>query len=79
MKNLNKFRRRRNKVFVGILIFLFLPKSGIQYLCKGKLVFVLVLVLLKVVPVKNYYFLHRKFESHTYQQVNGFLYWQGFY
>ena len=60
----------------------FFSKSGIQYLCKGKLVFRLVLVLLvpiKVVPVKNDYFLHPKFESHTYQQRNGFLYWRSFY
>ena len=60
----------------------FFCKSGIQYLCKGKLVFVLVLVLLvpiKVVPVRNDYFLHSKFESHTYQQMNEFLHWRSCY
>ena len=37
------------------------------------------LVLIKVVPVKNDYFLRSKFELYRYQQINGFLYWLRFY
>ena len=37
------------------------------------------LVLIKVVPVKNDYFLRSKFEVYRYQQINGFLYWLRFY
>ena len=37
-----------------------------------------VLVLIKLVPVKNDYFLHSKFELYRYQQFNGFLYWLSF-
>ena len=38
-----------------------------------------VLVSIKVLPVKNDYFLHAKFELQRYQQMNGFLYWYNFY
>ena len=34
-----------------------------------------VLVPIKVMPVKNDYFLLPKFELHSFQQMNGFLYW----
>ena len=66
--NLQKFRSRRNKMFVGILIFLVFSESDIQYLCEISVCKVLVTI--KVVPVKNDYFLHPKFE---------FLYWRSFY
>ena len=36
MDNLEKFRSRRNNVFVGILIFLAF-KSGIQFLWQGEI------------------------------------------
>ena len=63
--NLQKFRSRSNNVFVSILIFLVIVLSqGIRHsvisVCK-------VLVPIKVVPVKNDYFDHPKFESHTFQ------------
>ena len=32
-----------------------------------------VLVPIKVLPVKNDYFLYQNFELHRYQQMNGFL------
>ena len=75
--NLQKFRSRSNKVFVDILIFLvFSSKSGIRHsvvsVCK-------VLVSIKVVPVRNNYFGNPKFESHTFQQMNGFLCCRSFY
>ena len=47
---------------------------------KEKLIVCKVLALFKLVPVKNDYFLHRKFELHRYQLMNGFLlYWHRFY
>ena len=54
----------------GILTFLVFSKSDIEYLWQGEI---------KVVSVKNDYFLHPKFELHRYQQMNGFLYWRSFY
>ena len=54
-------------------------KSGIQYLWQGKISVCKVLVPIKVMPVKNDYFLLSKFELHSYQQMNGFLYWHSFY
>ena len=77
MDNLQKFRSWSNKVFVGILIFLvFFSKSDITHsvisVCK-------VPVPIKVVPGKNDYFDHPKFDSHTFQQINGFLYGRSFY
>ena len=60
-----KFRSWRNKIFLGILIFLvFLvfSKSGIQYLWYGEISVSKVPVPIKVVPAKNDYFLHQKFE-----------------
>ena len=79
MNNLQKFRSRRNKYFVGILIFLFFSESGIQYLWEGEINVCKILVPIKVVPVKNDYFLHPKFELHSFQQINRFLYWSSFY
>ena len=62
---LQKFCSLRNKIFVRILIFLvFFSKSGIQYLWQGEISICKVLVLIKVVPGKNDYFLHQKFELH---------------
>ena len=75
--NLQKFRSRRNKMFVGILIFLVFSESDIQYLCEISVCKVLVTI--KVVPVKNDYFFYPKFELHRYQQMNKFLYWCSFY
>ena len=77
--NLQKFRSQRNKIFVGILFFLFFSKSGFQYLWQGEISVCKVLVPIKVVPVKKDYFLHPKFELHRYQQMNWFLYWRSFY
>ena len=77
--NLQKFRSRRNKIFVGILFFLVFSKSGIQYLWQGEISVCKVLVPIKVVQVKNDYFLHPKFELQRYHQMNGFLYWIRFY
>ena len=57
MDRLQKFRSRRNKNFVGILIFLVFSESNIQYLWQGEINVCKVLVPTKVVPVKNYYFL----------------------
>ena len=54
-------------------------KSGNKYLWQGKISACTVLLSIKVVPVKNDHFLHPKFELHRYQQMNGFLYWRGFY
>ena len=77
--NLQKFRRRRNKIFVIIFFFLVFSKSDIQYLWQGEISVCKVLVPIKLVPVKNDYFLHPKFKLHRYQQMNGFLYWISFY
>ena len=79
MDNLEKFRSRRNKIFVGILIFPVFSELGIQYLWQGEISVCKVLVPIKIVPVKNDYFLHPKFELHRYQQMNGFLYCCSFY
>ena len=50
------------------------------YLWQGEINVCKVLALFKLVPVKNDYFLHRKFELHRYQLMNGFLlYWHRFY
>ena len=66
MDNLKKFWSWRSKIFVGILIFLVFSKSGIQCLWQGEISVCKVLVPIKVVPVKNDYFLHQKFELHKY-------------
>ena len=66
MDNLKKFWSWRSKIFVGILIFLVFSKSGIQCLWQGEISACKVLVPIKVVPVKNDYFLHQKFELHKY-------------
>ena len=80
MDNLQKFRSCSYKVFVGIFMFLgFFSKSGIQYLWQGKVSVGKVLVPIEVVPEKNNYFRHPKCESHTFQQLNGFLNWCSFY
>ena len=56
---LQKFRSLRNKVFACIMnISSFSSKSGIQYLEQGEISICKVLVLIKVVPGKNDYFLH---------------------
>ena len=62
--SLQKFRSRRDKMLVCILIFLVFSKSGIQYLWQGEISICKVVVLIKVVPGKNDYFLHQKFELH---------------
>ena len=67
MDNFQKFRSSRIKNFVGILIFLVFSESGIQYLWQGEISVCKVLVPIKVVIVKNGYFLHPKFELHRYQ------------
>ena len=74
MDNLRKFRRRRNKIYEGLLIFLVFSKSDIQYMWQGEISICKVLVPIQVEPVKNDYFLHPKFELHRNQQMNGFLY-----
>ena len=66
MDNLKKFWSWHSKIFVGILIFLVFSKSGIQYLWQEEISACKVLVPIKVVPVKNDYFLHQKFELHKY-------------
>ena len=38
-----------------------------------------VLAPMKLVLVKNDYFLYQNLELHIYQQMNGFLYWRSFY
>ena len=60
--SLQKFCSLRNKIFVFILIFLAFSKSSIQYLWQGEISICKVLVLIKVVPGKNDYFLHQKFK-----------------
>ena len=62
--NLQKFRSRRNKIFVCILIFLAFSKSDIQNLWQGEISIFKLQVPIKVVPGKSYYFLHQKFELH---------------
>ena len=78
-RKLEKFRSRRSKVFVGILKFLVFSKSRIQDFWQGKISVSKVLLTIKVVLVKNDYFLHSKFKLHRYQQMNEFLYWCNFY
>ena len=53
--------------------------SSPEYLWQGKISVCKVLVPIKVVPVKNDYFLHPKFELHRYQQRDEFLYLRSFY
>ena len=60
LDSLQKRFRLRNKIFV----FSFFSKLGIQYLWQGEISVCKVLVLIKVVPGKNDYFLHQKFELH---------------
>ena len=60
--SLQKFRSLRNKIFACILIFLVISKPRIQFFCQGEISICKVLVLIKVVPGKNDYFLHQKFE-----------------
>ena len=73
--NLQKFCSRSNKIFVGTLIFLvFFSKSGIQYFWQGKISVCKLPVPIEIVQMKNNYFRHPKFESHTIQEMNGFLY-----
>ena len=66
MDNLQKFCSRHSKIVVGILIFIVISESGIQFLRQGEISVSKVLVPIKVVPVKNDYFLHQKFEFHKY-------------
>ena len=54
----------RNKIFVYINISVFFSRSGIQYLWQGEISICKLVVLIKVVPGKNDYFLHQKFELH---------------
>ena len=65
--NLQKFRARCNKNFMDILIFLVFSESGIQYLWQRDINVCKVLMPIKVVLVKNDYFLQPKFELHRYQ------------
>ena len=51
-------------------------KSGTQYFWQGEISVCKVLVPIKIVPVKNNYFRYPNFKSHTFQQMNGFLYWR---
>ena len=77
--NFRKFGTRCTKVFVDRLMFLDFSKSGMQYLWQGEISVCKVLMLIKVVLVKNNYFLYQKFELHRYQQTNRFLYLNSFY
>ena len=79
MDNLQRFGSLRNKCFVDISIILVFFKSGIQYMWQGEISVCKVLVPVKVVLVKNDYFLFPKFELRKYHQINGFLYWCSFY
>ena len=72
MHNLQKVRNQRSKIFVGILIFLVFSKSRIQYLWQGEISVFKVPVSIKVVPVKNDYFLYQKFQLDRYQHMPGF-------
>ena len=74
MDNLQRFGSLRNKCFVDISIILVFFKSGIQYMWQGEISVCKVLVPVKVVLVKNDYFLFPKFELRKYHQINGFLY-----
>ena len=49
---MQKFRSRRNKNYVSMLIFLVFSESGIQYLWQGEINVWKVLVPIKVVSVK---------------------------
>ena len=49
---MQKFRSRRNKNYVSMLIFLVFSESGIQYLWQGEINAWKVLVPIKVVSVK---------------------------
>ena len=53
--------------------------SSPEYLRQDEISVCKVLVAIKVVPVKNHYFLHPKFEFHRYQKMNRCLYWCSFY
>ena len=53
-------------IFVRILILLVFSKSCIQYLCQWEFSDCKALMPIKVVPVKNDYFLHPKLEVHRY-------------
>ena len=79
MDHLQILHSWRGKIFVGILIFLVFSKLGFQYLWQGDITVCKALVPIKVVPVKNDYFFHQKFELHRYKKMNGFLYWCSFY
>ena len=68
-------RGTRTSVYQSICVFLSSP----EYLWQEKISVCKVLVLIKVVPVKNDYFLHPKFEFHRYHRMNRFLYWRSFY
>ena len=55
---LQKFCNLRNNIFVCILRFLvFYFKSGIQYMSQGGTSILMVLVLIKIIPGKNDYFI----------------------
>ena len=68
--NMQRFRSRRNKIFLGIFIFRAFSKSDIQYLWQGEVSVCKVLVPNKLL-VKTDYLLHQKFELHR-KQMNGF-------
>ena len=68
--NLLKVSSQRTKNFGGYVNF----SSFSQYLWQEEIGVNKVLAPVKIVLVKNYYFLLPKFEFHRYQQMNGFLY-----
>ena len=73
------FKAGISKFYGYINISIFLSKSEMQHLCHRENNVCNVLVPIKVVLIKNDYSLHPKFELHTYQQMNGFLYWRSFH
>ena len=72
--NLLKVSSQRTKNFGGYVNFSSFSESGIQYLWQEEIGVFKVLVPVKILLVKNNYFLRPKFEFHRYQQMNGFLY-----
>ena len=68
------------QMFCRYILFLVFLSQAFITCGKGKSVFVnAVLVPIKVMLVKNDYFLLPKLELHSFQQMNGFLYWYSFY
>ena len=74
VRNLLKVSSQRTKKFSGYVNFSSFSEAGIQYLWQEEIGVYKVLVPVKILLVKNDYFLRPKFEFHRYQQMNGFLY-----